>query len=235
MKRQEVGIIMDILRAAYPRYYFGLSQTELKDAINLWAEMFAGDDVALVAAAVKSWIEADEKGFPPSIGQIKGKLRQITGAGRQEPTEAEAWARIAAAVRNGLYGAREEFEKLPLPLQRIVGSPATLREWACMDSQELHTVVASNVQRSYRQIAAQEREMAKLPADVRAVVLQIAEQAQEPVKVELPQPRYISQEETVERMISQRRMYWERAAEEQARLQKRREAVIAELRGEHGD
>ena len=234
MNRQETGIIMDILATAYPRFYAGQNAPDPERAVALWAEMFAGDDVALVAAAVKSWIEADEKGFPPSIGQIKGKLRQITGED-QELTEAEAWALVSSAVRNGIYGAQEEFQKLPLPLQRIVGSPATLREWACMDSQELHTVVASNVQRSYRQIAAQEREMAKLPADVRAVVLQIAERAQEPVKVELPPSRYISQEETVERMISQRRVYWERAAEEQARIQRRREEVIAELRGGHGD
>lgn len=77
--------------------------------------------------------------------------------------------------------------------------------------------------------------MEKLPADVRAVVLQIAAQAQEPVKAELPPPKYISKEETVERMLSQRRVYWERAMEEQARIQRRRDEVIEELRGSHDD
>lgn len=229
MKRQEVGIIMDILRAAYPRYYSGLSQAELKNAVNLWAEMFAGDDVALVAAAVKSWIERDEKGFPPSIGQIKGKLRQITGAGRRELTEAEAWTRIAEAVRNGLYGAQEEFEKLPLPLQRIVGSPATLREWACMDSETLHSVVASNVQRSYKAISARERELEMLPGDVRQIVQQLAVKSGTQEQPALP-PRYESQETALAKLEAERRAGWQSTQKEEADRQRTREQIIAELR-----
>ena len=168
MTRQETGIIMDILTAAYPRFYAGTEAAEMRKTMALWAEMFAGDDVALVAAAVKSVIESDEKGFPPTIGQVKAKMRLLTG--KAETTEQEAWNTVAAAIKNGLYGSEEEFAKFPKEIKRIVGSPAALREWARMDSATVHSVVASNFQRSYRALAAKAAEVAKLPPDVRKML-----------------------------------------------------------------
>lgn len=168
MTRQETGIIMDILTAAYPRFYSGADAAEMRKIMVLWAEMFSRDDVALVAAAVKSVIESDEKGFPPTIGQVKAKMRLLTG--KAETTEQEAWNTVAAAIKNGLYGSEEEFAKFPKEIKRIVGSPAALREWARMDSDTVHSVVASNFQRSYRALAAKAAEVAKLPPDVRKML-----------------------------------------------------------------
>lgn len=168
MTRQETGVIMDILTTAYPRFYAGPDAPDMRKTISLWAEMFAHDDVALVAAAVKSVIEGDEKGFPPTIGQVKGKLRLLTET--KEMTEAEAWELVSGAIRNGIYGAAEEFEKFPPLVRRIVGNPNTLREWARMDTETVHSVVASNFQRSYRAISTREREIKALPAEVRAFV-----------------------------------------------------------------
>ena len=168
MTRQETGIIMDILTAAYPRFYAGTDAPDMRKTISLWAEMFSHDEVALVAAAVKSVIEGDEKGFPPTIGQVKAKMRLLTG--KAETTEQEAWNMVAAAIKNGLYGADEEFEKFPPEIRRIVGSPSALREWARMDSDTVHSVIASNFQRSYRAVAAKAAERAKLPPDVLALL-----------------------------------------------------------------
>ena len=104
MTRQETGKIMDILRTAYPQYYRGQSTEELRAAVSLWAEMFAGDDVAVVAAAVKALIATDEKGFPPHIGAVKTKLRQITEAPQMEPQE--AWGLVWRAVQRSAYNSR---------------------------------------------------------------------------------------------------------------------------------
>lgn len=168
MTRKETGIIMDILTTAYPRFYSGNDAPDPIKTMNLWSEMFSNDDVSLVAAAVKSLIETDEKGFPPTIGQVKAKMRLLTS--KEEMTEAEAWALVAKAVKNGLYGSREEFNKLPKNIQRLVGSHNQLRDWAMMDSDTLHSVVASNFQRSYKQVATREKEIAKLPEDVRKMI-----------------------------------------------------------------
>ena len=172
MERGDVLKIMAVLRGAYPQFYRDISRTEAEDTVNLWADMFKADEPILVAAAVKSVIEGDEKGFPPTIGQVKAKLRLITGS--KELTEAEAWDMVARGIRNGLYGAAEEFEKFPPIVRRIVGSPNALKEWARMDTETVHSVVSSNFQRSYRAVVAREKEINALPADVREFVAKLA-------------------------------------------------------------
>lgn len=168
MTRQETGIIMDILTTAYPRFYAGPDAPDMRKAISLWAEMFADDDVAVVAAAVKALIVADSREFPPLIGTVKEKIRQLTAPNAM--AEAEAWNLVARAVKNGIYGAKEEFEKLPENIKHLVGSPSQLKDWAMMDSDSLHSVVASNFQRSYKAVSKREQEKAKLPADVQRLI-----------------------------------------------------------------
>lgn len=173
MDRSEVLKIMSVLRGAYPAFYRNIDRNEAEDTVRLWEDMFKYDEYALVAAAVKGLIESDSKGFPPHIGAVKEKLRLITGG--DEMTELDAWEVVSRALRNSTYGSREEFEKFPPIIKRLVGSPAQLREWGAMDSETVHSVVASNFQRSYKVIAQREREIAKLPPDVKALVGKIAD------------------------------------------------------------
>ena len=90
-----------------------------------------------------------------------------------EMTEQEAWSLVLKALSNGTYGSQKEFDKLPPVLQRLVGSPNQLKEWALMDSDTVNSVVASNFQRSYRARAANEREFLALPSDVRQAMGQL--------------------------------------------------------------
>lgn len=174
MTLQETATIMDILTAAYPHFYGGKNAPNVKSTLSLWASVFADDDVRLVAAAVKAIIVADTREFPPTIAHVKEKMRQLV-AEKDELTEAEAWTLISHATRNGLYGSKEEYAKLPPTLQRLVGSPEQLRTWAMMDSDTLHSVVSSNFQRSYKIMVQREREEAKLPKDVLALVSGMSE------------------------------------------------------------
>ncbi len=59
-------------------------------------------------------------------------------------------------------------------LQRIVGSPSVLREWAQNDINELQTVIASNFQRSYRARAKGEREFMALPQSTKNILSKLA-------------------------------------------------------------
>lgn len=172
MDRVDVLRIMGVLKAAYPAYYREMGAKEANNIVALWEEMFREDDPQVVALAVKAHIANDKKGFPPHIGAIKEAMVKITTP--EEMTEQEAWALVAEAVRNGTYGAEKEFEALPPVVQRLVGSPRQLREWAVTDSHELQTVVASNFQRSYRARAAHEREYLALPGDVRQAMESLA-------------------------------------------------------------
>lgn len=172
MTLEETGIIMDILTTAYPKFYSGKDAPDPVKTLTLWAEMFADDPPRLVAAAVKSLISADEKGFPPHIGAVKAKMRQITVP--EQDTEAEAWGKVLKAISRGIYSSKENFERLPPEIQRIVGSPNQLREWAMMDSDTVQSVVASNFQRSYRAKMKQKAEFDALPNDVKQLVQSVS-------------------------------------------------------------
>lgn len=173
MERNEVLQIMAVLRGAYPQFYRDLTRKEAEDTVNLWHAMFADDDAVLVGAAVKAIIVSDTREFPPNIGIVKEKMREMTQP--KELTEAEAWALVSKAVRNSIWDSKEEFDKLPPDIQKLVGSPSQLREWAMMDSGALHSVVASNFQRSYKVIQKRNREEQKLPGDIRRMIGGMAE------------------------------------------------------------
>lgn len=171
MTRDETRKILAVLRTAYPNFYRNVSDKEATDTVNLWASMFADDNPNLVAAAVKSIIVASNREFPPNIGTIKEQMRKLMED--DDLSEMEAWAKISAACRNGIYGAQEEFDKMSPTLQRIVGSPQQLSEWALLDAETLQSVVASNIQRSFRTVQQREREQAKLPHEVQKLLQSI--------------------------------------------------------------
>lgn len=169
MTRKDTLQVLSILRAAYPNFYRGMAKDDLEGIVNLWASMFADDPPELVAAAVKAFIATDSKGFPPVIGIIKEKLRQISAPPMM--TEQEAWNLVLNAISNSGYHAKEEYDKLPPILRSIVGSPQQLRNWGMMNADEVQTVVASNVMRSYRARAKYQQDYDALPGDVKQVAL----------------------------------------------------------------
>jgi len=167
MTRQEALAIMAMLKTAYPSFYKDFSKEELNAAINLWATMFADDPAYIVTEAVKSLICTLK--YPPTIADVKEKIATIT----QPPTmtEMEAWDMVRRAI--SYYHANEAFANLPPMLQKIVGSPNQLREWALMDVETVNSVIQSNFMRSYRVMAAREREYAMLPSSTKKFIAEI--------------------------------------------------------------
>lgn len=172
MTRDETIDLLSILKAAYPNFYKDMTRKDADHVISLWSEMFKDEPAALVGMAVKRHIATDTKGFPPHIGAIKDAIVKI-----QQPvemTEIEAWNMVRNAIRSYSWDAKEQFDKLPPVLQRLVGAPSQLQEWAQMEADVVSSVVASNFQRSYKARAAHEREFLALPSDVKESMLQIA-------------------------------------------------------------
>lgn len=169
----ETAELMAVLETAYPMFYAKKSQDERENAIRLWAEMFADEPGEVVAIAVKALIKSRVSTFPPGIGEITEMIQQITQP--DQMTEMEAWGLVLKAISNSNYNSAEEFQKLPQVLQRLVGAPSQLREWAAMDSETLNSVVASNFQRSYKVRAKNEREFLALPASVKTFMASIAD------------------------------------------------------------
>lgn len=172
MDKQETYQILSLLQANYPDSFRGMSKQAAEVKVNLWADMFSEEPFEVVAAAAKAYIATDTGGFMPNIGQLKDMIHRMKQG--QQMTQMEAWDAVAKAIRNGLYGAEEEFRKLPPAVQRTVGSPAQLKEWAMMDAETVQSVVASNFQRSFKTCQKQESDFQKLPGDVRNFVAELA-------------------------------------------------------------
>lgn len=164
MTEIETSKIFAVLEAVYPDFGSKLSDEEYEGLLALWGELF-DEPYEMVSNAVKAFIATDEKGFSPKPGQIKALIRKMNS--REEMTEVEAVNMILKAARNSTYNSVEEFNKLPPRLQMLVGSPMQLREWAVSDSQTINSVIASNLQRSYRVIAERQAELNALPESIK--------------------------------------------------------------------
>lgn len=171
MNRQELLGIFAMLEANYEPQFAKRSAMNKQAMVNLWEEQFLDKDFGLVKAAVNAYIATDTTGFVPNVGQINEQIRALTTGGQM--TEQEAVSILIKATRNGLYGAEEEFEKLPPILQRLAGSPEQIRAWARMDEDEINTVVASNLMRSYSAISKKEELQQTLPSSVKALLEQV--------------------------------------------------------------
>ncbi len=186
MNRKETISILALLRAAFPAFYRDLPRQDLEAIVGLWLDLFAEDDPRQVAGAVKALIATKANAYPPAIGEVKAKLRQLQQP--EEMTELEAWSWVRAALKNSLYHAQEEFDRLPPVVQQVVCAPEQLRDWATMDEKTVQSVVSSNFQRSYQAKARQAKDFAALPKDLQALSAQLSQSMALPTQAASPPP-----------------------------------------------
>jgi hypothetical protein len=165
---EETLKIFAVLKANYSNFFKSMSRIDAEAMVNLWAEMFEDEPYEVVGMAIKSYIASDVNGYPPNVGIIKEQMRKLTKT--EGLTEQEAVNLITKACRNGNYGAKEEFDKLPPILKRLVGSPSQIKEWALMDADTFNSVVTSNLMRSYRVMAERERQHQALPSKIQSLI-----------------------------------------------------------------
>ena len=170
MTESEIGRLVYGVRNAYPRFYAKMGAEDFKGMMLAWSMVLGEYEFQLVAQAVKLYLSSDVTGFPPSPGQIVDKIYKITDPENATMTAMEAWALVRKAIQNGYYGAEEEFAKLPTACQRAIGSPSNLRELAQLDIDQVETVEQSHFIKAYNTQVIRERETAKMPSDIRALV-----------------------------------------------------------------
>lgn len=164
--QKEIAEMMDLISAAYGEKTFPESPERMAKVINLWAVMFKDDNPTEVALAVKDCISTLQ--FAPKIADIKSRIAQARLQGQM--TELEAWAVVRKAVKSSRLAneANAAYLNLPGILQRIVAEPSTLIEWNRLSVDTLEGVIASNFQRSYRELARQQATYNALPKDIQA-------------------------------------------------------------------
>lgn len=161
MTRDETKQLLMRISSVYPNWK---PQAELKYVVETWWEYLSEYSYSEMKMALKAYISTDTNGFAPAPGQLIGLIDRIGNS--QEPNEMEAWSLVSNALRRSTYYAESEFDKLPEIVQRAVGSPSMLRNWAQTDMQSVENVVQSNFMRTYRQEVSKNREKRKIPQDV---------------------------------------------------------------------
>lgn len=160
MTREETKKIVMVIMSTYPNWH----PADLTFTVDAWASMLDSFTYQQISTALKAFVLTDTSGFAPSVGQLIGLLDRV--GNNQELNEMEAWSLVSHALRRSTYYAESEFEKLPEIVQKAVGSPSTLRNWAQTDSQSTENVIQSNFMRTYRRELEKSQELRKIPANV---------------------------------------------------------------------
>ena len=158
MTQNETNRILAMLAEMYPSFR---KDRNIQTTQDVWLTIFQHTPYEAVEQALMAYIATDTKGYPPVPGAINERImqaRELSGL-----TENDAWILVLRAVSRGIYNSAEEFAKLPEEVQRIVGHPRQLHEWALLDAGEVNTVIASAFRRSWRARKELERNLGMAP------------------------------------------------------------------------
>ena len=163
MTENEMAMVLTRLEEYYRNFYSGSEKTRV---FNAWYTMFRDDDVAEVNRAVIVHICTDK--FAPTVASIKTIMAENRMAGQM--TEMQAWGAIRDAVdySTNRDEARKQYDRLPPLLKKVAGSPAQLIAWRKVNEDSFEGVIASNVQRSYRELARREAVYHAIPGQLQA-------------------------------------------------------------------
>ncbi len=160
MTREEIVKIIRIMCDCYPNY----KPNNLSETVDVWNMMLEEYNYSQISMALKAYVHSDTSGFAPSIGQLIGKIQTISQP--QELDGMTAWGLVSKALRNGTYGAVEEFNKLPPLVRQAVGMPGNLKNWATSDYQTIETVIQSNFLRTYETVVKRANEINRMPDNI---------------------------------------------------------------------
>lgn len=164
MTREQVGKLLMTIQAYYPNY----NPPDKEITLNAWHIMLAEYPEELVLQALRACIATNTSGFAPDVGQIMSKIQTISQP--QELDGMTAWGLVSKALRNGTYGAVEEFNKLPPLVKQAVGLPDNLKNWATSDYQTIETVIQSNFLRTYETVVKRANEINRMPGDIKSLI-----------------------------------------------------------------
>lgn len=148
----------------YPNY----KSNNLSETVDVWQMMLDEYSYNQVSIALKAYVTSDTSGFAPSVGEIVAKIQLVSQP--QELDGMAAWGLVSKALRNGTYGAVEEFNKLPPLVRQAVGMPDNLKNWATSDYQTIETVIQSNFLRTYETVVKRANEINRMPDDIKSLI-----------------------------------------------------------------
>lgn len=170
MTLQETAKIVYVIKATYPAHFSKYTTKDYDNMIQAWTTVMEDYTYMQASAGLKIYLASDTKGFPPSPGQVIDCLSKHLGDQTLELTNTECVSMIRRALRNSSYHAEDEYNKLPEICQRAVGTPRNLQEWAVLNSDEVETVVMSQIIRSLEAMRRRMKDDARLPGQIKKMI-----------------------------------------------------------------
>lgn len=168
MTREET---VKIVRIAYSNNPNIKIPDNISDIVDSWDFTLKEFDYNDIAISLATYNRTDTSGFLPTPAKLISILQKITQP--QELNEMEAWALVCDALRNSGYNYAEEYAKLPPLVQKAVGLPTQLQAWALTENIN-KDVVGSNFMRCYRIEVERQKEISKMPENVRQMLENIS-------------------------------------------------------------
>lgn len=204
MTREETKKIIRIISVTYPNWH----PDNLTDVVDVWTMYLEEFTYQEVSVALKAFTLSNTSGFAPSIGQLVGMMQKVS-IDNQELGEMEAWALVSKAIRNGTYGYREEFDKLPESVQIALGSPEQIYRYAT-DEGYNESVIQSHFRSSYRAVVDRQREIARLPKSMKVALVgqnketpKLITNSDEDIEVHVPTQMSDEQKEKLKRLLDE--------------------------------
>ncbi len=163
MNREETIELMQEIEARYPTF----APSNPSKTVDVWLEEFEDFPYEIVLAGVKIFSSTDTKGFPPGIGSVKEKIFELSTI--NFPSAMESWHRVRKILSKG-QPYSEHFETLNAIEKKVIGSPTTLYNWSITDMKSLETVIQSQYIKAYETTFTREKEKAKIPKKVVALI-----------------------------------------------------------------
>lgn len=142
MTVDEFDILVKAMKAMYADPKFIADST----AYEMWYSLIGYMNYQTASEALQAHLRTSTR--LPAVADFVKYASQKSNP--QALNAEEAWALVTKALRNGLYGAEEEYAKLPPAIQKAVGSPINLREWAQLEKDDVQGVQKSHFVRAYR-------------------------------------------------------------------------------------
>ena len=167
MTRDETKKLLIVITTTYPNFH--LNDPAL--AVDTWWKILEPDNGQDIFDAFKVYARTDTSEFAPT----PGKLHMMIADRQQEGlSEGEILTHLTQASRKGNYQFEEAFAELPPLLQKAVGSPTVIKNWASMEHEGL-SYAFNNVIKVYKELLRREKQNAA------AVGLNIYQEVELPV------------------------------------------------------
>lgn len=178
MTREQVQDLLISIQSLYPNW----KPENKTNTINAWLWALADYPAEMVMGALQIYVKTNTTGFAPSVSQLINSM--YAPQKNKRLSEGEAWDLVKKAIQDGNYHAEERFNELPPIVQKAVGSPNMIHQWAGTDSTEVNTVIMSNFQRTYRNVLDKREFGEKVPEALQELVMALAEKVTPQARLE---------------------------------------------------